>query len=63
MKRALITVITGQDGSLLTELLMRRGHEVNRISWLRRGFFSTQKSIDNEACNLGGVGAVEWPQV
>jgi GDP-D-mannose dehydratase len=54
MKKALITGITGQDDSLLTELLMRGGHEVNRISRLRRGFFSTPKSMDNEACNLGG---------
>ena len=28
MKRALITGITGQDGSYLTELLLEKGYEV-----------------------------------
>src|ERR1700710_231746 len=31
MKRALITGITGQDGSYLTELLLEKGYEVHGI--------------------------------
>lgn len=31
MKRALITGITGQDGSYLAELLLERGYEVHGI--------------------------------
>lgn len=31
MKRALITVITGQDGSYLAELLLAEGYEVHGI--------------------------------
>ena len=30
-RRALITGITGQDGSLLTELLLEKGYEVHGI--------------------------------
>ena len=30
-KRALITGITGQDGSYLTELLLRKGYEVHGL--------------------------------
>ena len=32
MKRALITGITGQDGSYLTEFLLNKGYEVHGIS-------------------------------
>ncbi|HCW92782.1 MAG TPA: GDP-mannose 4,6-dehydratase, partial [Flexistipes sinusarabici] len=31
MKKALITGITGQDGSYLTELLLEKGYEVHGI--------------------------------
>jgi len=31
MKKALITGITGQDGSYLTELLLKKGYEVHGI--------------------------------
>ena len=31
MKKALITGITGQDGSYLSELLLKKGYEVHRI--------------------------------
>ena len=31
MKRALITGITGQDGSYLSELLLEKGYEVHGI--------------------------------
>ncbi len=34
VKRALITGITGQDGSYLTELLLDKGYEVLQ-TWLR----------------------------
>jgi GDP-D-mannose dehydratase len=41
MKRALVTGITGQDGSYLAELLLRKGYEV--IGLVRRA--STSSSI------------------
>ena len=31
MKRALITGVTGQDGSYLAELLLEKGYEVYRM--------------------------------
>ena len=41
MKRALITGITGQDGSYLTEFLLEKGYEVHgivrRASMFNRG--------------------------
>ena len=37
MKRALITGITGQDGSYLAELLLEKGYEVHGI-WRRKSF-------------------------
>ena len=42
MKKALITGITGQDGSYLTELLLSKGYEVHGI--IRRASqFNTQR--------------------
>src|SRR5438034_6745773 len=42
VKRALVTGITGQDGSYLAELLLDRGYEVHGL--LRRSsFFNTQR--------------------
>ena len=32
MKKALITGITGQDGSYLTEILIEKGYEVHALS-------------------------------
>jgi len=42
MKRALITGITGQDGSYLTELLLDKGYEVHGIK-RRSSSFNTQR--------------------
>ncbi len=42
MKRALITGITGQDGSFLTELLLEKGYEVHGIK-RRASSFNTQR--------------------
>ncbi|MRX51872.1 GDP-mannose 4,6-dehydratase [Paracoccus sp. S-4012] len=42
MKRALITGITGQDGSYLAELLLRKGYEVHGIK-RRASQFNTQR--------------------
>lgn len=42
MKRALITGITGQDGSYLAELLLRKGYEVHGIK-RRASLFNTQR--------------------
>lgn len=42
MKKALITGITGQDGSYLTELLLQEGYEVHGIK-RRSSLFNTQR--------------------
>ena len=42
MKRALITGITGQDGSYLAELLLEKGYEVHGIK-RRASLFNTQR--------------------
>lgn len=44
-KKALITGITGQDGSYLTELLLEKGYEVHGI--IRRSSSFNTKRIDN----------------
>ena len=41
-KRALITGITGQDGSYLAELLLEKGYEVHGIK-RRASSFNTQR--------------------
>lgn len=45
MKRALITGITGQDGSYLAELLLEKGYEVHGI--IRRASISNTARIDH----------------
>src|SRR5690606_16724200 len=45
MKRALITGITGQDGSYLTELLISKGYEVHGI--IRRSSTFNTDRIDH----------------
>ena len=45
MKKALITGITGQDGSFLAELLLEKGYEVHGI--IRRASVSTTQRIDH----------------
>ena len=45
MKKALITGITGQDGSYLTELLLEKGYEVHGL--LRRSSVFTTERIDH----------------
>ncbi len=42
-KKALITGITGQDGSYLAELLLEKGYEVHGI--IRRSSFLTPKEL------------------
>ena len=42
MKRALITGITGQDGSYLAEFLLEKGYEVHGIK-RRASSFNTQR--------------------
>ena len=42
MKRALITGITGQDGSYLAEFLLEKGYEVHGIK-RRSSLFNTQR--------------------
>ena len=44
-KRALITGITGQDGSYLAELLLKKGYEVHGIK--RRSSSFTTSRIDH----------------
>ncbi len=45
MKKALITGITGQDGSYLSELLLKKGYEVHGI--VRRGSTINTSRIDH----------------
>ncbi len=45
MKKALVTGITGQDGSYLTELLLEKGYEVNGI--IRRASTFNTERIDH----------------
>ena len=45
MKKALITGITGQDGSYLAELLLEKGYEVHGM--IRRASVSTTQRIDH----------------
>ena len=45
MKKAFITGITGQDGSYLAELLLKKGYEVHSI--VRRGSLFTTARIDH----------------
>jgi GDPmannose 4,6-dehydratase len=47
MKKALITGITGQDGSYLTELLLEKGYEVHGII-RRRSSFNTGRISHRE---------------
>lgn len=42
MKKALITGITGQDGSYLAEFLLEKGYEVHGIK-RRASLFNTQR--------------------
>ena len=49
MKRALITGITGQDGSYLAEFLLEKGYEVHGI--VRRASISNTKRIDHLITN------------
>ncbi|MBM3712906.1 MAG: NAD-dependent epimerase/dehydratase family protein, partial [Actinobacteria bacterium] len=45
MKKAMITGITGQDGSYLTELLLEKGYEVHGI--IRRSSSFNTARIDH----------------
>ena len=45
MKRALVTGVTGQDGSYLTELLLAKGYEVHGI--VRRASTFNTDRIDH----------------
>jgi GDPmannose 4,6-dehydratase len=45
VKKALIIGITGQDGSYLTELLIRKGYEVHGI--VRRASVFNSERIDH----------------
>lgn len=49
MKRALITGVTGQDGSYLSELLLEKGYEVHGV--IRRS--STYNTIKDRALIQG----------
>jgi len=53
-RRALITGITGQDGSYLAEFLLEKGYEVHGIK-RRASQFNTQR-IDHITCVLAAGG-------
>ena len=52
MKKALITGITGQDGSYLAELLLEKGYDVHGI--IRRSSVSTTIRINHILNNRCG---------
>ena len=52
MKRALITGITGQDGSYLAELLLSKGYEVHGI--IRRASTFRVARIQYQHIPIGG---------
>ena len=61
MKKALITGITGQDGSYLAEFLLEKGYEVHGVT--RRASMSNTSRIDHliekqavDAARRGSVG-------
>jgi GDPmannose 4,6-dehydratase len=54
-KRALITGITGQDGSYMAELLLQKGYEVHGLLRNWRGAFCNTKTAE-------GLMAVASPQ-
>ena len=45
MKKALITGVTGQDGSYLAEFLLEKGYEVHGI--IRRSSSYNQESLEH----------------
>ena len=55
MKKALITGITGQDGSYLAELLLEKGYEVHGV--IRRASTFNTSRIDHLYCDphINGV--------
>ncbi|MBM5029292.1 GDP-mannose 4,6-dehydratase [Vibrio parahaemolyticus] len=53
MKKALITGITGQDGSYLAELLVEKGYEVHGL--IRRASSFNTERIDNLIENSGNI--------
>ena len=50
MKKALITGITGQDGSYLAEFLLEKGYEVHGL--IRRSSISNTGRIDHLILSL-----------
>ena len=54
MKRALITGVTGQDGSCLAELLLSKGYEVHGINMTdsHSVLSLVQKTLPDETYNL-----------
>lgn len=54
MKKALITGITGQDGSYLAEFLLKRGYEVHGL--IRRSSVSNRQRIDHIYTNYENRG-------
>ena len=57
MKRALITGITGQDGSYLAELLLHKGYEIHGL--IRRASTFNIDRIDHIYQDLGSAN-VSW---
>ena len=58
-KKALITGITGQDGSYLAELLLKKGYEVHGI--IRRSSTFNTSRIDHIYQDPHNSGARLWP--
>ena len=49
MKKALISGITGQDGSYLTELLLEKGYEVHGIIRRASSFSAPNRTAERDA--------------
>ena len=60
-KVALITGITGQDGSYLAELLLEKGYEVHGI--VRRASLINTHRIDNCTLNAGKINGAATPKI
>ena len=58
MKKALITGITGQDGSYLAEFLLEKGYEVHGIT--RRASISNTARIDHLIAMYSRMKSITW---
>ena len=63
MKKALITGITGQDGSYLAELLLEKGYEVHSIIVNTGGFSEDELKKIEESWNGNGIAPIKTKEL